>query len=121
MGSESDDGWWESLFRGSDWSQAEAWDEQLGSDSEGQVSRQTGSPINYAIFDEETGESIMIALVCSCDNAVLSAGGNSFYCPHCDRACFPSNNKRCITCLEFSLNVEDRLKMLDEQDDEWED
>ena len=113
MGSESNDGWWESLFRGSDGSQAEAWDEQLGSDEDRSFSGQAGSPLSYSVYDEK-GAEIVFSLVCTCDTQVIGLEQNSFFCLHCDRAC-PFKN--CIVCTDYHLNFEDRLKMEERDDD----
>jgi hypothetical protein len=115
MGSESNDGWWESLFRRGDGSQAEAWDEQLGSDESGPLSRQAGSPLGYSVYDND-GNRIVFSLVCTCDTQVIGLEGNSFFCPHCDREC-ESNTKNCVICTDYHLNFEDRLKMEENEDD----
>jgi hypothetical protein len=115
MGSESNDGWWESLFRRGDGSQAEAWNEQLGSDEDGSFSGQTGAPLTYSIYDEISNSKITFALVCSCDTQVIGLDYNSFFCPHCDRECH-RGTKNCVVCIDYHLNLEDRLKMEDEDD-----
>jgi hypothetical protein len=115
MGSESDNGWWESLFRRSDGSQAEARDEQLGSNEDRQVSGQTGSPLSYSIYDEVTGESIVVALVCTCETQVILMEKNSFFCPHCDKEC-KIDAKSCLTCMDYNFNFEDRLKAEEDYD-----
>jgi hypothetical protein len=116
MGSESNDGWWESLFRRGDWSQAEAWDEQLGSHKDRPIPGQADSTLKYAIYDERSGEEIFITLVCTCDTPVKGLELNSFFCPHCDRAC-ERETRSCIVCTDYHLNFEDRIKMEDEDDD----
>jgi hypothetical protein len=115
MGSESDNGWWESLFRRSDGSQAEARDEQLGSDEDGPIPGQAGSPLSYSIYDEVTGQSIIIDMVCTCETQVILMEKNSFFCPHCDRYCMV-DPKSCIICIDFNFNFEDRLKAQEEND-----
>jgi len=109
MGSESNDGWWESLFRRGDGSQAEARDEQLGSYEDRQIPRQAGSSLTYSIYDEVTGESITIEMVCTCETPVMLVGDRSFFCPHCDRYC-QTESKNCIICMDYNFNFEDRLK-----------
>jgi hypothetical protein len=115
MGSESDDGWWESLFRRSDGSQAEARDEQLGSYEERQIPGQASSPLSYSVYDEVTGETIIIEMVCTCETPVMLVGKNSFYCPHCDREC-KTESKNCIICMDYNFNFEDRLKAQEDDD-----
>jgi hypothetical protein len=115
MGSEPNDGWWESLFRRGDGSQAETWDKQLGSYEDGQISGQTGSPLTYSIYDKRTNTKITFALVCSCDTQVIGLDYNSFFCPHCDRGC-EIGFKNCDVCTDYHFNLEDRLKMEEEND-----
>jgi hypothetical protein len=40
---------------------------------------------------------------------------NSFFCPHCDRGC-DVGFKNCDVCTDYHFNLEDRLKMEEDND-----
>lgn len=55
--------------------------------------------MGYTMVDEETGMLLSVLMVCGCGNPVVRLGGEesgSFYCEHCDRACFA--DRPCESC-----------------------
>lgn len=110
MGTESNHGWWERLFRRGDWTQAETWYEQLGRDIEREASGPAGTPLEYVLSDEETDELITVKVVCTCDAVVYTINDENFYCLHCDRPCNLAQYGRCYRCAKYNDNIEYRLE-----------
>lgn len=99
MGSESNNGWWKSLFQRSNRSRHEARDEQLGGYGAGAFSGQADSSLE-TYFDEVSIDGVVgvffIEYLCSCGLPVVRLHGDgSFGCLHCDSVCM---KLRCVDC-----------------------
>jgi hypothetical protein len=110
MGSKSNNGWWKSLFRRSDRTQAETRNEQLGSNQFQPFSGQASSPVVIEFYDEEIDEVLEVILICSCGLPVISLTNEYegfFYCQHCDYECW-GNKNTCQRCIKYNRFVDER-------------
>lgn len=99
MGSKSYNGWWKRIFRRGNRTQAETWNEQLGSYPPGPFYGQTSFAIDYLktkTYDDELDLDIDVYYTCACDELIYKMGAsNGYACIHCDSICEQEN---CSVC-----------------------
>ena len=108
MGTESNNGWWKSLFQRGNRARHEARDEQLGSHGAGAFSGQADSTLE-TYFDEIQLEGVAgvfyIEYLCSCGLPVVRLNNESnFACVHCDAVCMVM---RCVDCYALMMDKGD--------------